>query len=175
MKYYAIIVAGGSGSRMNSDVPKQFLLLNSKPVLMHTIEAFNRSVLSPEIVLTLNPQYFSFWQDLCKQHNFTIPHKIVSSGEHRFHSVKNGLDLVENGSITAIHDGVRPIVSADLITRTFHLAEQKKAVIPVIMSKDSVRMKTGEKSVVLKREDILLVQTPQTFQSTLLKSAYLQQ
>lgn len=175
MKYYAIIVAGGSGSRMNSEIPKQFLLLNGKPILMHTIEAFYNSDLKPEIILVLNSEYKELWFKLCTQHNFKTPYQIAENGEHRFHSVKNALELVNHDSIVAIHDAVRPIISNDLISRIYSLAEQLGAVIPVVTSKDSVRRKQGNSTIAVNREEILLVQTPQAFQSKLIKEAYLQQ
>ena len=160
---------------MKSDLPKQFLLLNDKPVLFYTIEAFYNSDLKPEIILVLNSEYHKYWSDLCTQHNFQIPHKIANNGEQRFHSVKNALNLIEdNKSIIAVHDAVRPIISNELITLSFDLAKQHDAVIPVVTSKDSVRIKQEGHTVAVNREDILLVQTPQTFKSGLLKKAYLQ-
>lgn len=175
MKYYAIIVAGGSGSRMKSDIPKQFLLLHGKPVLMHTIEAFYISDLKPEIILVLNSEYIPLWSELSKKYYFNIPTILVNSGSERFHSVKNAVELIHQESIIAVHDAVRPIVSNELITRSFNLAEQNAAVIPVVTSKDSVRRRDGNNNTkALNREDILLVQTPQVFQSGLLKKAYLQ-
>ncbi|MEJ6978901.1 2-C-methyl-D-erythritol 4-phosphate cytidylyltransferase [Pedobacter sp. P351] len=174
MKYYAIIVAGGFGIRMKSDIPKQFLLLRGKPVLMHTIEAFYTSDLKPEIILVLNSEYFSLWSELKTLHNFTIPVTLANNGLQRFHSVKNALEIIIEDSIIAVHDAVRPIVSNELITRTFKLAEQNAAVIPVVICKDSVRIKDGNNTKALNREDILLVQTPQVFQSRLLKQAYMQ-
>lgn len=175
MKYYAIIVAGGSGSRMKSDIPKQFLLLYGKPVLMHTIEAFYNSDLKPEIILVLNSEYIPLWSELSKKYNFNIPTILVNSGSERFHSVKNAVELIHQESIIAVHDAVRPIVSNELITRSFKLAEQNAAVIPVVTSKDSVRRKDENNNTkALNREEILLVQTPQVFQSDLLKKAYLQ-
>ena len=174
MKYYAIIVAGGSGSRMKSDIPKQFLLLQGKPVLMHTIEAFYYSDLKPEIILVLNSEYIKLWSELIIKFNFDIPVSVVNNGEQRFHSVKNALSIVQEDSIVAIHDAVRPIVSNELITRSFRLAAGSKAVIPAVTSKDSVRKKEGDHTKALNRADILLVQTPQVFQSNLLQHAYLQ-
>ncbi len=174
MKYYAIIVAGGSGSRMKSDIPKQFLLLQGKPVLMHTIEAFYYSDLKPEIILVLNSEYLKLWSELITKFNFDIPVIVVNNGEQRFHSVKNALSIVQEDSIVAIHDAVRPIVSNELITRSFRLAAGSKAVIPAVTSKDSVRKKEGDHTKALNREEILLVQTPQVFQSNLLQHAYLQ-
>ena len=174
MKYYAIIVAGGSGSRMKSDIPKQFLLLQGKPVLMHTIEAFYYSDLKPEIILVLNSEYIKLWSELIIKFNFDIPVSVVNNGEQRFHSVKNALSIVQEDSIVAVHDAVRPIVSNELITRSFRLAAESKAVIPAVTSKDSVRKKEGDHTKALNRADILLVQTPQVFQSNLLQHAYLQ-
>ncbi len=174
MKYYAIIVAGGSGSRMKSDIPKQFLLLQGKPVLMHTIEAFYYSDLKPEIILVLNSEYIKLWSELIIKFNFDIPVSVVNNGEQRFHSVKNALSIVQQDSIVAVHDAVRPIVSNELITRSFRLAAESKAVIPAVTSKDSVRKKEGDHTKALNRADILLVQTPQVFQSNLLQHAYLQ-
>ena len=174
MKYYAIIVAGGSGSRMKSDIPKQFLLLQGRPVLMHTIEAFYYSDLKPEIILVLNLEYLKLWSELITKFNFDIPVIVVNNGEQRFHSVKNALSIVQEDSIVAVHDAVRPIVSNELITRSFRLAAGSKAVIPAVTSKDSVRKKEGDHTKALNREEILLVQTPQVFQSNLLQHAYLQ-
>ena len=174
MKYYAIIVAGGSGSRMKSDIPKQFLLLQGKPVLMHTIETFYYSDLKPEIILVLNSEYQSLWSEFIAKFDFNIPVTLVNNGEQRFHSVRNALQVILEDSVIAVHDAVRPIVSNELITRSFRLAEQTGAVIPAVTSKDSVRKKESNHTRALNREDILLVQTPQVFQSGLLKQAYLQ-
>lgn len=160
---------------MNSDIPKQFHLLHGKPVLMHSIEAFYHSDLKPKIILSLNSEYLSLWAELCISHHFEIPLTIVNNGAERFHSVKNGLAQVDGDSIVAVHDAVRPVISNELITRCFKLTEEVGAVIPVVASRDSVRKKEGKTTTALKREDILLVQTPQVFQSSLLKQAYNQQ
>lgn len=173
MKHYAILVAGGTGSRMNAELPKQFLLIAGKPVLMHTIEAFYNSDLKPEIILVLNSAYVDLWTNLCTQYEFDIPFTLAKNGDQRFYSVKNGLELVDENAIVAVHDAVRPIVSNELITRTFSLAVQKKAVIPVVVSKDSVRKRSGNTTVALNRDEILLVQTPQVFTAMVLKKAYL--
>ncbi|MEO8795175.1 MAG: 2-C-methyl-D-erythritol 4-phosphate cytidylyltransferase, partial [Daejeonella sp.] len=130
MKYYAIIVGGGSGSRMESEIPKQFLLLKGKPLLMHTIEAFHFSTLHPEIILVLNVDFHKYWEDLCKQFNFNIPYTLVKGGSQRFFSVKNGLKAVKGKSIVAIHDAVRPIISDQLITDVFKSAESTGSAIP---------------------------------------------
>lgn len=175
MKFYAIIVAGGSGNRMNSPVPKQFLLLNGEPVLMHTLRAFQSSDISPEILLVLHPDFFTTWHELCLKYEFNIPHRIVAGGKERFNSVKNALSFIDEDAIIGVHDAVRPVVSNDLINRCFHEAILKGAVIPVIESRDSLRKKEGELTRSIPREDILIVQTPQAFKSSLLKEAYQQE
>ena len=136
---YAIIVAGGSGSRMQSEVPKQFLLLNGKPVLMHTIEAFHNSNVQPQIILVLSARLRAHWEQLCKDYNYTIPHQLVSGGETRFHSVKNGLDVIPDDaeSLISVHDAARPLVSgqiiddsyANMLPSTEMPSQQLKAVI----------------------------------------------
>ncbi|MCR8559869.1 2-C-methyl-D-erythritol 4-phosphate cytidylyltransferase [Mucilaginibacter sp. BJC16-A38] len=175
-KSYAIIVAGGSGTRMQAAVPKQFLLLGDKPVIMHTIEAFYGSALKPVIILVLPAEYHDYWQQLCVEYNFTIPHSLVTGGETRFHSVKNGLDLISNDedALIAVHDAVRPLISANIIEKSYkHAAEHGNAVVAV-KSRDSVRLVENENSKSLIRDHVYLVQTPQTFQSAQIKKAYLQ-
>jgi len=175
MDYYAIIVAGGKGNRMNKIVAKQFLELNNKPVLMHTLQTFHDCVLNPEIILVLNIQLHTFWQELCAVHNFTIPHRVIAGGVERFDSVKNGLAVVEGPAIVAVHDAVRPLVSAELILRSYEMAEEKGNAIAAIQPVDSVRIKKeGRASEALNREELYLIQTPQTFQYEQLKNAYLQ-
>ncbi|RXF72493.1 2-C-methyl-D-erythritol 4-phosphate cytidylyltransferase [Arcticibacter tournemirensis] len=172
MKFYAIIVAGGSGSRMNSEIPKQFIPLLGKPVLMHTIEAFYYSDLKPRILLVLNHNFHSFWDELCRKYDFSVPHKVIEGGTERFYSVKNALDTIHDESAIAIHDAVRPVIDNELITRCFSEALIHKAVVPVIESRDSLRKKNKETTSAIAREDILIVQTPQVFESSLLKRAY---
>jgi 2-C-methyl-D-erythritol 4-phosphate cytidylyltransferase len=174
MNYYALIVAGGSGSRMNSDIPKQFLLLHSKPILMHTIEAFYRSDLKPQIIVALNPGFFQYWKDLCDEYKFSIPHQVVEGGSERFHSVKNGIKNIEENSIVAIHDALRPLISNDLITRAFNVAKDKGTAVAAILSKDSIRQMQEDTSIALDRQTIYLIQTPQVFWSDDLKEAYKQ-
>ena len=174
MKYYAIIVGGGTGSRMQSDIPKPFLLLNGKPVIMYTIEAFYNSDLHPEIIIVLNVDFHQYWEDLCKLHNFNLPHTLVKAGRQRFFSVKNGLKFAKGSSIIAIHDAVRPLISNNLITSAFKEAGNKGSAIPAIAATDSVRQKSGNSSFVLNRNDILFVQTPQAFTNKILEKAYKQ-
>lgn len=174
MKYYAIIVGGGSGSRMQSEIPKQFMMLKGRPVLMHTIEAFYNSDLNPEIIVVLNMDFHPYWEKLCEEFKFLVPHQLAKAGEQRFHSVKNGLKLVKETSIVAIHDAVRPLVSPEIIKASFEQAVKLGTAITAVKSRDSVRQSNGTRTVHLKREDIYLVQTPQTFKSDILKKAYLQ-
>ncbi|WP_256012056.1 2-C-methyl-D-erythritol 4-phosphate cytidylyltransferase [Desertivirga xinjiangensis] len=174
MKYYAIIVAGGSGSRMETSTPKQFLLLDGLPVLMHTIRAFHESSMQPEIILALNQSYNSLWTELCTTHSFDIPHKIIPGGSQRFESVKNALSQISEESVTAVHDAVRPIISDDLISRCYRHAEEHESAIPVVGSRDSLRRKVNNNTVALNRDEILIVQTPQIFKSGILKKAYQQ-
>lgn len=174
MKYYAIIVGGGSGSRMQSEIPKQFMMLKGRPVLMHTIEAFYNSDLHPEIIVVLNMDFHPYWEKLCIEFNFLVPHQLAKAGEQRFHSVKNGLKLVKETSIVAIHDAVRPLVSPEIIKASYEQAVKLGTAITAVKSRDSVRQSNGTRTVHLKREDIYLVQTPQTFKSDILKKAYLQ-
>lgn len=175
MKYYAIIVGGGSGSRMQSETPKQFMLLNSKPILMHTIEAFYYSDLKPDIIVVLNVDFHTYWEQLCKKYNFSIPHTLIKGGLQRFHSVKNGIRSIKGNAVVAIHDAVRPLASNEIICRSFREAEQTGNAVVAIKTRDSVRQKMGNSSIPLNRDEIYLVQTPQTFQFALLNKAYKQE
>ena len=174
MKRYAIIVAGGSGQRMESPVPKQFMELNQKPVLMHTIEKFYSAASSIHIVVVLPETHHSVWSILCQKHQFSIPHKICEGGVSRFQSVRNGLELCTQDSIIAVHDGVRPLIHPDLILNLYHEAELNSAVIPVCPMSESIRKAQGEGSKALDRSQYYSVQTPQCFSSDLLKNAYQQ-
>lgn len=172
MKYYAIIVAGGSGNRMQSSIAKQFLLLDGIPILMHTIAAFNQSACKPEILVVLNIHQHSYWEELCRKYNFDIPHKTINGGEQRFNSVKNGLKLIKGNGIVAVHDAVRPLVSAALITKSYQEAEKTGNCVTGIQPTDSVRKITVQGNEALNRSELNLIQTPQTFQVNLLKKAY---
>lgn len=175
MKYYAIIVGGGSGKRMQNSIPKQFLLLNNKPVLIHTIEAFYNSPFKPEIILVLPEDSHQYWEDLRLKHNFNIPHLLIRGGDQRFHSVRNGLMAIKGEGIVAIHDAVRPLVSQKLIVTTFEIAEDKGNAIVYIKPSDSVRKinKDGT-SKILNRDELVLIQTPQAFEISQLRKAYQQ-
>ncbi|HKG08168.1 MAG TPA: 2-C-methyl-D-erythritol 4-phosphate cytidylyltransferase [Pedobacter sp.] len=173
MRHYAILVAGGSGSRMQSTVAKQFLLLAGKPVLMHTIEAFHKSILNPEILVVLDKRQHDYWTELCHIHHFKVSHKIIEGGDQRFHSVKNGLSAIPEDGLVAIHDAVRPLISPELITRSYQEALRNGNCVVAIRPTDSIRRLTGEyQSVALNRNDFALVQTPQTFQINQLKQCY---
>ena len=170
---YAIIVAGGSGSRMQSALPKQFIALCGKPVLMHTINAFYNSQTSPQIILALNAGYHELWAELCSKHNFIIPHVVIAGGETRFQSVKNALDTIDGSdALIAVHDAVRPLTSPNTIDEAYQCAAANGTAVVAVKSRDSIRQVTGGVSAALNRDKIYLVQTPQTFQSALLKKAY---
>ena len=174
MKKFAVIVAGGSGSRMKETVPKQFMELQARPVLMHTFDAFNNYDLQIEFILVLPKNQVEFWNELCEKHDFIIKYKIAFGGETRFHSVKNGLDLINKEGIVFIHDGVRPLVSVKTLQNCFATAIEKGNALPVIPVAESVRFvnDTGNKSV--DRSKCFLVQTPQTFKTELIKKAFQQ-
>ncbi len=160
--------------RMGGDLPKQFLPVGGKPVLMHTLEAFRRCDASIRMVLVLPREQQEYWRQLCAEYRFDIDHALADGGETRFHSVQNGLAEVHGPALVAVHDGVRPFVSAGVIERCFRLAETHGAVIPVIDVVETVRYLTGEESRTVDRNRYKLVQTPQVFQADLLKQAYAQ-
>jgi len=168
----AIIVAGGKGTRMQADIPKQFIEIHGKPVLMHTLEAFHRYDDSIQLILVLPASQLNAWKKLCLKHAFLLPHQIVSGGETRYNSVLNGLSQIKTPALIAVHDGVRPFVSNGTIKRCFDEAEKHGSAIPVIDIVDSIRQikKTGSQSV--DRSNYKLVQTPQVFDSEILKKAY---
>lgn len=172
MTKYALIVAGGKGLRMGTELPKQFLPIGGKPVLMRTLEAFYIYDSEIQIILVLPHSQQDYWQQLCREYLFSVPHAIADGGETRFQSVKNGLALVNTPGLVGVHDGVRPFVSQEVISRCYDLAAEKKAVIPVIDVVETVRRLEREGSVTVSRDDYKLVQTPQVFDAELLKQAY---
>jgi 2-C-methyl-D-erythritol 4-phosphate cytidylyltransferase len=172
MQKVALIVAGGKGDRMNADIPKQFLLLNGTPILMHTLKQFSHF---EEIVLVLPHSQFDYWRELCSNYNFTQKHTLVAGGTIRFYSVKNGLEKIEENSVIAIHDGVRPLISKKLIDSLITKTKNGVGVIPIVPVKDSIRKVKGENSVHLDRSNLYKVQTPQCFLSTDIKEAYTQE
>ena len=171
MKKVALIVAGGKGERMNADIPKQFLLLNGNPILMHTLKQFSHF---EEIVLVLPHSQFEYWQELCDTYNFSKQHTLVAGGITRFHSVKNGLEKIADNTIVAIHDGVRPLISTTLIDSLVAETKSGIGVIPIVPVKDSIRKVEGENSVHVDRSNLFKVQTPQCFLSADIKKAYTQ-
>lgn len=175
MNQSVIIVAGGKGLRMGSDLPKQFLPIGGKPVLMHTLEAFRKYDASLQIILVLPREQQDFWKQLCTEHLFKVEHAIADGGETRFHSVKNGLAFVHDDGLVGVHDGVRPFVSMEVIHRCYDLAKTHRAVIPVIDVVETVRHLTEAGSETVSRNDYKLVQTPQVFDVSLLKQAYAQE
>ena len=172
MKKVALIVAGGKGERMNSEIPKQFLLLDNLPILMHTINQFSHF---EKIILVLPKTQFYYWEKLCKENIFNESHILVEGGRSRFQSVRNGLEKVEEGSIIAIHDGVRPLIFKPLIDRLVAEAKKGIGVVPIIPIKDSIRKVEQGKSMHIDRKNIYQVQTPQCFISDDIKEAYKQE
>ena len=174
MKLYVVIVAGGSGKRMGAEIPKQFLELAGRPVLMHTIERFKTFNESIEIITVLPENQLRHWIELQKKYSFTIPQTIVKGGSTRFYSVKNGLLFVNVPGLVAIHDGVRPFVSLDTINRCFETAEKLGNAIPSISPTESLRIVTDTGSRPVNRLNVKQMQTPQVFNAELIKKAYLQ-
>lgn len=172
MNRYAIIVAGGSGSRMRNAVLKQFLTLKGKPVLMHSIEKFSRHC--SRVVVVLPESGMEEWRSLCEQHNFHIEHTVVRGGIMRADSVKNGLNLIEGDGVVAIHDAARPLITDDLIVKLLSTAEKEGNAIPVLKLSDSLRKITGNESKSVDRSEYRLVQTPQCFDVHMIRNAFLQ-
>ena len=177
MNSYLILVAGGKGLRMGGDIPKQFLPIEGKPILMRTIEAFRKAIKGIGIVLVLPVQQQDYWHKLCEEHSFHSPELIANGGETRFHSVRNGLSLLPEvaDAVVGVHDGVRPFVSTETIQRCYAAAAEGKAVVPVVPVVETIRQILPDgKSVTRPRDEYRLVQTPQTFPLAMLKKAYRQ-
>ena len=170
---YVIIVAGGKGLRMGGEVPKQFLPVGGKPVLMRTLERFREAMPELQIILVLPKAQQDYWQQLCREHQFAVEYQLTDGGQTRFHSVQNGLALVPDDAqgVVGVHDGVRPFVSAEVICRCYEAARESKAVIPVVPVVETVRHLQGASSVTVPRDEYRLVQTPQCFDIQLLKAA----
>ena len=174
MKKHIIIVAGGKGLRLGGDIPKQFLPVCGKPVLMRTMEAFHTYDPAIHVILVLPVSQQAYWKELCQEYQFGLSHDIANGGDTRFHSVMNGLAMVEGNGLVGVHDGVRPFVSQEVIARCYEEAEACKAVIPVIDVVETVRHLTEEGSETVPRDRYKLVQTPQVFEVELLRRAYQQ-
>jgi 2-C-methyl-D-erythritol 4-phosphate cytidylyltransferase len=171
-KHHVIIVAGGSGQRMQTAIPKQFLLLDGLPVLMHTITRFHETLPDAAMVLVIPIDHLDYWNELLVQFKFDIPHQIALGGETRFHSVKNGLALVNSG-LVGIHDAVRPLVSSSTILKTFEAASIHGAAVPVLQPSESMRiLNTDGGNEALLRDALRTVQTPQCFLSDNIIQAY---
>jgi 2-C-methyl-D-erythritol 4-phosphate cytidylyltransferase len=171
-KEYALIVAGGKGTRIKSKAPKQFLELNGLPVLMHTILAFYRYSEAISIILVLPEDDMETWRLLCTQYNFKKPLILQKGGETRFQSVKNGLQKIEGDGLVAIHDGVRPLIRENIIAASFRLAAVHNSAIAAVRLKESIRMTDQDNTHAVDRSKFRLIQTPQTFKVSLIKSAY---
>ena len=172
LKEYALIVAGGKGTRIKSDQPKQFIELNGKPVLLHTIEAFLKYSSTLVIVLVLPEEDFKTWEAICEKFNFTPPVILQKGGETRFQSVKNGLEKIDGEGLVAIHDGVRPLVSGDLIGASFRLAAMHGSAVAAVRLKESIRETDQDTTKAVDRSKFRLIQTPQTFDLQIIKKAY---
>lgn len=174
MNKAAVIVAGGKGTRMGAAISKQYLPIGGEPVLMRTLRVFHEVDYSIKLILVIPGSDFSYWETLCQQYHFQIPHELVAGGNSRFQSVRNGLDTLnwEEG-LVAIHDGVRPFVKKEVIEHSFQEAQRSGSGIAVIALKDSIR-KLGDdgKSCYQERQDFRLVQTPQTFLLSKIKKAF---
>ena len=175
MRLYALIVAGGSGKRMQTETPKQFIELAGNPVLMRTIERFKAFNDSIEIITVLPENQFEYWTFIQKKYSFSIKQTIVKGGETRFYSVKNGLYFVPESALVAIHDGVRPFVSLDAIKRCFETAEKLGNAVPAVAIAESLRMITNNGNKPIDRQTARAIQTPQTFNARLIKKAYQQE
>jgi 2-C-methyl-D-erythritol 4-phosphate cytidylyltransferase len=171
-KEYALIVAGGKGTRIKSKIPKQFLELNGLPILMHTINAFYRYDATITVIVVLPEDDFETWEHLCEKHNFSKPIILQKGGDTRFQSVKNGLSQINDSGLVAIHDGVRPLVSEDIISASFRLAAVHQSAVAAVRLKESIRMTDQDNTKAMDRSRFRLIQTPQTFQVDLIKSAY---
>ena len=172
IRNYALILAGGSGKRMGNEIPKQFVEIAGKPVLIHTLENFQAYDPQISIILVLPKEQTDFWKNLCDKYHCNISHTIAEGGRERFFSVKNGLNAITGDGIVFIHDGVRPLVNHETLRRCQVMAEALGNAIPAIPVAESVRYMTEESSKPVDRSRLRLIQTPQTFRIPLIKKAY---
>ena len=172
MQRYIIIVAGGQGLRINAQLPKQFLPIGGRPILMRTIERFYDFDATMPIIIVLPQKHIDTWKTLCHKYGFDIKHDIVAGGEERFFSVRNALSKIPDGVVVGIHDGVRPFANNNTIAKAFAQAEMDGCAIPALPVKESVRIADGNTSTTLDRNNIMIVQTPQCFRSEIIKTAY---
>ena len=169
--FSVIITAGGIGKRMGSSLPKQFICIFDKPILMYTLERFYHYDPRNQLILTLPESWRTYWEELIEEHDFRIPHRVVSGGEERYDSIKLALKHC-NGDYIAVHDGVRPMVNNTTIKACFDAVKKEGAVIPVVPIKESLRKKLENTTEIVNRSDYILVQTPQCFKSQIIKKAY---
>lgn len=172
MKTYVVILGGGVGQRMGSTIPKQFIPLLGKPIIMHTIQNFRDFDPKIEVIVALPEAHITLWKDLCNEFKFGIEHQIVRGGKERFYSVRNALERIPDDSIVLIHDGVRPLVSHEAIDRVRQRAIEKGNAIPYVDMNESLRKLKADSNKAVKREFYKVVQTPQAFQSSTIKAAY---
>jgi 2-C-methyl-D-erythritol 4-phosphate cytidylyltransferase len=172
LQEHALIVAGGKGTRIKSVIPKQFIELKGKPVLLHTLEAFYRYSESIHVILVLPEDDLGIWQAIVEKYKFKKPITLQKGGDTRFQSVKNGLEKIEGDGLVAIHDGVRPLVSPDIIGASFRLAAEHKTAVAAVRLKESIRMTDQDNTKAMDRSKFRLIQTPQTFDVALIKKAY---
>jgi 2-C-methyl-D-erythritol 4-phosphate cytidylyltransferase len=171
-KRFAIIVAGGRGNRMNNEMPKQFLEIAGRPLLMHTVEAFYKFSPDLSIILVLPEDQIDYWSILCQNHGFNIPVHIQKGGKSRFQSVRNGLKSIDGEGLVAVHDGVRPLVSNELIAASFLIAAMHGSAVAAVRLKESIRIIDKDSTRAVDRARFRVIQTPQTFKVSLLKKAY---
>jgi 2-C-methyl-D-erythritol 4-phosphate cytidylyltransferase len=172
MEKYAVIVAGGTGVRMSTSMPKQFLLLNNKPVLWHTLAAFLTAFSDMQIILVLPQQYIETGEAIILSTCDPQRIQITTGGETRFHSVKNGLDCIQKESFVFVHDGVRCLVTAELIRSCYEVALAKGNAVPAIKASDSIRIESANGNQLIDRDTVRIIQTPQTFLSSIIKPAF---
>jgi 2-C-methyl-D-erythritol 4-phosphate cytidylyltransferase len=172
MRTFAVILGGGVGNRMDSLIPKQFIPLAGKPVIMHTIEKFRSYNAKIEIILVLPEAHIQLWKDMCNEFQFGVEHQIVRGGKERFYSVKNAITHLPDDSIVLIHDGVRPLVSHETIDRVQERAIEKGNAIPYVDINESIRRITKEGNKAVKRDGFKIIQTPQAFNTRDIKAAY---
>lgn len=174
MKKYAIIVAGGTGTRMQGDIPKQFMPVAGKPVMLYSIEAFYTYDSTIDIILAVHTDYIDFWKTLCEKYKISIPFRIAEGGATRFDSVKNALQIINNDGYVAIHDAARPMITADFVQYLFSEAEKNGSSLPGIALNETIRMMDGDSSFQIDRSRLRAMQTPQVFKYEELKQAYTQ-
>ena len=174
MKRHCIIVAGGKGLRMRGEIPKQFMLFNGKPLLMHTLNMFRNFDSEMHIILALPFDQIDEWEKLCLRYSFQVEVHIVHGGETRFHSVKNALDVISEEGVVAVHDGVRPLITNDLLDRYYTIAEKEGNAIPCIPVSESMRKIDTKGNQQVDRSKYVLIQTPQVFHTSILRKGYSQ-